>query len=217
MHRKFSLAAVAALVALMVIAPSTAATWNIDSAHSAAQFSVKHLMISTVRGEFSKVSGTVEWDGKNVAGIKVDATIDASTVDTREPKRDAHIKTPDFLDVEKNPTITFKSKKAVPAGPGKFSLVGDLTIRGVTKEVTLDVEGPTAEVKDPWGNLKVGAHATTKINRKDFGVNWNAALDNGGVVVSDEVAISIDLEIGRKPEAAAEKPAAPAPPAAPKK
>ena len=206
MHRGMKIAFLAALGAALFVAPSLAATWNIDSAHSSAQFSVKHLMIATVRGEFSKVSGAIEFDGKTIAGITVDATIDAATVTTREPKRDAHLKSADFFDVEKFPTITFKSKKAVAAGPGKFKLTGDLTMHGVTKEVTLDVDGPTAEIKDPWGNVKIGASATTKINRKEFGVSWNGNLDNGGVVVGDEVTITIDLEAAKKADEAA-KPA----------
>ena len=206
MHRGMKIAALAALGAALFVAPSLAATWNIDSAHSSAQFSVKHLMIATVRGEFSKMAGTIEFDGKSIASIKVDATIDATTVTTREPKRDAHLKSADFFDVEKFPTIIFKSKKAVAAGPGKFKLTGDLTMHGVTKEVTLDVDGPTTEIKDPWGNVKIGASATTKINRKEFGVSWNGNLDNGGVVVGDEVTITIDLEAAKKADEAA-KPA----------
>lgn len=201
MTRTTRLAAVFAAAAIAAI-PASAATWQIDPAHSGANFSLKHMMISTVRGDFSKVTGTVEYDGKDVSTIKADVTIDASTVDTRDAKRDEHIKGADFLDVAKFPTITFKSKKVVPAGPGKLQLVGDLTIHGVSKEVALDVEGPTPEVKDPWGNLRTAASGTVKINRQDFGVKWNMPLGTGGLVVSNEVAITFDLEVIRKADAA---------------
>ena len=194
---KSSFGCAVALAATAVVAPAFAqtATWNIDTSHSAAHFAVRHMMVSTVRGDFGKTSGTIEFDGKDVKSIKAEATIDVATVDTRDPKRDEHLKSADFFDVAKFPTITFKSKRAEAAGPGKFKLVGDLTMRGVTKEVTLDVEGPTTAIKDQRGNSRVGATATTKINRQDFGVSWNRTLDAGGLVVGDEVTISIDLEL----------------------
>jgi polyisoprenoid-binding protein YceI len=184
-----------------------ATTWEIDPAHSAAQFSVRHLMVSNVRGEFGKVTGTVEYDPKEPARATITATIDATTINTREPKRDEHLRSPDFFDVAKYPTITFKSKRLEMASPGKLRIIGDLTIRGVTKEVVLDVEGPTPEIKDPWGNTKIGATATTKINRKDFGLKWNKALETGGVVVGDDVTITIDVELTKKgePKAGAKK------------
>jgi len=197
----FALAA--AVVVLAAPSLAAAATWDIDSSHSAAQFSVRHLMISNVRGELGKVTGSVMFDGQDVAGIAVDATIDVTAIDTREPKRDEHLRSPDFFDVAKYPTMTFKSKRSEKVGAGKFKLVGDLTLHGVTKEVTLDVEGPTPEMKDPWGNVRVGATATTKINRKEFGLNWNAALETGGVVVGDEVSITLDVEAVKKKEEAA--------------
>lgn len=200
MPRTSMRASIGFALAALLLTPAVAGTWTIDSAHSAAEFAVRHLMISTVRGQFSKVAGTIDYDGKDVASIKVDATIDASTINTREAKRDEHLKSPDFFDAAKFPTITFKSKKATPGAAGSFKLTGDLTIRGITKEVTLDVEGPAPPIKDGWGNIKTGAHATTKINRKDFGVLWNKSLDGGGVVVGDEVTISIDLEAGMKAE-----------------
>jgi polyisoprenoid-binding protein YceI len=193
------LASAATLVAARPAA-AQAATWNIDSAHSAASFAVTHMMVTTVRGEFGKMSGQVGFDGSNFAGVQVEATIDASTITTREPKRDDHLKSADFFDVANFPTITFKSKKAEPAGPGKFRLVGDLTMRGVTKEVALDVTA-TDPVKGARGETRMGATATTKLNRKDFGVNWNRALDTGGVVVSDEVAVTIDLALVKKDSA----------------
>jgi polyisoprenoid-binding protein YceI len=177
---------------------SAVSVYEIDPSHSSAQFSVKHLMVSNVKGQFSNVKGTVQYDPQNVAASKVDATIDVSTVDTREAKRDAHLKNPDFFDVEKFPTMKFVSKRVMPASPGKVKLLGDLTIHGVTKEVTLDVDGPTPEIKDPWGNQRIGATATTKLSRKDFGLTWNKALETGGVVVGDEVTITIDLELTKK-------------------
>ena len=194
--------ALGALSHALPAAPAAAQTWTIDTAHSQAGFSVKHMMVSTVRGEFGKTSGTVEYDGTNLSSVKVNATIDATTISTREPKRDEHLKSADFFDVAKYPTITFVSKRAEGASPGKFRLVGDLTMHGVTKEVALDVEGPTAPVKGPRGETRVGASATTTLNRKDFGVVWNRNLDGGGVVVGDEVRVTIDLELMQPPPAA---------------
>jgi len=155
-------------------------------------------MISTVRGQFKGVTGTVNWEDQDISKSTVDITIDANTVDTSEPKRDADLKSDKFFDVAKYPTITFKSKKIEQVSAGKLKITGDLTIRGVTKEAVLDVEGPTPPVKDPWGNTRVAANATTKINRQDFGVKWNANMDGGGVVVGDDVAITIDLEMIKK-------------------
>ena len=177
---------------------SQAVTYVIDPSHSTAGFKVRHLMVSNVRGEFSGVAGTVVFDAEDPANSKVEAAIDATTIQTREPQRDQHLKSADFFDVEKFPKITFTSKKVAPVGEGEWRVVGDLTIHGVTKEVVLDVEGPTPEVKDPWGNMKVGATATTKVNRKDFGLVWNVALEAGGVLVGDEVAIQLEIELTRQ-------------------
>src|ERR1700730_2012183 len=157
-------------------------TYAIDPAHSTVDFRVRHMMIANVRGEFSGVSGTVIFDPANPANSKIEASIDASTIATREAQRDQHLKSADFLDVEHFPKITFVSKRVVPSGDGA-KVTGDLTVHGVTKGVTLDVEGPTPEGRDPWGNVKAGASASTKINRKDFGLVWNAALETGGVLV----------------------------------
>jgi polyisoprenoid-binding protein YceI len=176
-------------------------TWTLDSAHTSSAFAVKHMMVSTVRGSFGKTEGTIEYDGKDVSSIKADVTIDSTTITTNNEKRDTHLKSPDFFDVAKFPTITFKSKKAEAAGAGKFKLTGDLTMRGVTKEVVLDVEGPSQPLI-AQGRARVGATATTKVNRQDYGVSWSRALDGGGVVVSDEVAITIEMELV-KPIAAA--------------
>lgn len=177
--------------------PAGAATtaWKIDPQHTSAQFAVKHLMISTVRGEFHGVTGMINWDDQDITKSTVDVTIDATSVDTREPQRNAHLKSPDFFDVAQFPTITFKSKKVEQAAAGKLKVRGDLTIRGVTKEVVLDVDGPSAPIKDPWGNPRTAINATTKINRQDYGVKWNANMDGGGVVVGDDVNITIDLEM----------------------
>jgi len=169
-------------------------TWNIDPTHSNAQFSVRHLMISNVKGEFTRVAGQVVFDPARPESLSADATLDVSTINTREPDRDKHLKSADFFDVANHPTITFKSKRA-EKGPDGLKLTGDLTIRGTTREVTLEVEGPTPPMKDPWGFTRVGASATTKINRKDFGLTWNQALETGGFVVGDEIKITVDVEL----------------------
>ena len=164
-------------------------TWKIDPAHSAAQFAARHMGISTVRGEFRKVSGSANYDPADPSKTSLDATIDATTVDTRVDMRDNDLRSPNFLDVEKYPTIAFKSKRAEPAGSGKLQIIGDLTIHGVTKEVVLDVDGPTAPVKDPRGNFHIGASASTKIKRGDFGVNGAPGM------VGEEIIITIDAEL----------------------
>jgi polyisoprenoid-binding protein YceI len=184
--------------ALSLPAAAANSNWQIDPAHSSAQFSVRHLAISTVRGAFSKVTGSVVFDDKEVSKSTVEVTIDANSVDTRAPDRDNDLRSEKFFDVAHYPSITFKSRKVEQLAPGKLKVTGDLTIRGTTKEVVLDVEGPTAPVKDPWGNTRNAATATTKINRQDFGVKWNATLDNGGVVVGDDVSIIIDVELVKK-------------------
>jgi len=189
----------AALAAAMAFSASAATTtWQIDPAHTAASFAVKHLMISTVRGEFKGVTGTVNWDDQDITKSTVDVTIDAKTVDTSEPQRDKDLKSDKFFDVEKYPTITFKSKKVEQVSVGKLKVTGDLTIHGITKEAVLDVEGPSASVKDPWGNTRAAISATTKVNRQDYGVKWNANIDGGGVVVGDDVNITIDMEMIKK-------------------
>ena len=168
-------------------------TYKIDPAHSSAHFSVRHLMISNVRGSFGSVTGTIDYDPDQPANSSIDAVIDAKTISTQDAKRDEHLKSPDFLHVEQHPTITFKSTKVVAAGKDEWKVTGNLTIHGVTKEVVLDVEGPTPESKDPYGNTRVGASAKTKIKRSDFDVKFNMPLEAGGVVIGDEV--KIDLEI----------------------
>ena len=186
---------------LCLAAPGLAlsAPWEFDADHTGVHFKVRHLMVSHVRGGFEKVSGKVTYDGSDVTKSTADIAIEVASINTGVAKRDEHLRSPDFLDAAKYPTITFKSKRVEKAGDGKLKMTGDLTIRGVTKEAVLDIEGPTPPVKDPWGNTRVGGTATTKINRKDFGLTWNAALETGGVVVGDDVDISIDMEIFRKP------------------
>jgi polyisoprenoid-binding protein YceI len=193
LYRMAVAAAAAAVLSLSAVAGTS--TWQIDPQHSSAQFSVRHLAISTVRGAFSKVTGTVVLDENDVTKSTVNVTIDVSTVDTREPNRDNDLRSDKFFDVAHYPSMTFKSRKVEQVAPGKLKVTGDLTIRGTTKDVVLDVEGPTAPVKDPWGNQRAAVNATTKINRQDFGVKWNATMDNGGVVVGDDVPITIDVEM----------------------
>jgi polyisoprenoid-binding protein YceI len=178
--------------AAFTLAASAAAqvqSWNIDPNHTAAQFSVRHMGISTVRGAFTKVSGTVSYDPADISKTAIDATIEAASVDTRVNKRDDDLRSPNFFDVAKYPTITFKSKRAEAAGAGKAKVTGDLTIHGTTKEVVLDVDGPSPAMQDPHGNSHMGASATTKINRHDFGVN------GGSGAVGDEITITIDVEM----------------------
>lgn len=169
-------------------------TWNIDPAHSMAEFKVKHMMIANVKGQFSKVSGALSLDESNLANSRVEALIEAASIHTRDEQRDAHLKSPDFFDVEKFPTLHFKSKGISIVRDGELAVEGDLTIHGVTRKVRFAVEGPTPPTKDPWGNTRVAVSATTKINRKDFGLTWNAALETGGILVGDEVTISLDVE-----------------------
>jgi polyisoprenoid-binding protein YceI len=194
------IAAIAAALALALGANGfpQSSRWEIDPAHSNASFTVRHLMVSNVRGEFTKLAGGLEVAGDDPTTAKVNVTIDAGSVNTREPKRDAHLRSADFFDVARFPTITFTSKKVERAGEGRLKLVGDLTIHGVTKEVTLDVEELTPAVKDLNGNVRVGAHATTRIDRKEFGLLWNVALEAGGVLVGDDVKITIDVELIKK-------------------
>lgn len=184
-----------AFLILTICAAAQVQTWQIDPNHTAAQFSVRHMGISTVRGAFTKVSGSAQYDPSNVSKTSIDATIDASSVDTRVSMRDNDLRSPNYFDVEKYPTITFKSKSVQAAGEGKLKIVGDLTIHGVTKEVALDVDGPSAPVTDPKGNSHLGASASTKVNRKDFGVGGSSNM------VGEDITITIDVELVRKAQA----------------
>jgi polyisoprenoid-binding protein YceI len=192
------LARSAALALLALPSLAAASTWDIDTAHTTVTFSVRHMMVTNVHGTFTKVSGTVSLDDKDVSKSSLEITIDPASVDTRNEKRDAHLRSPDFFDVAKFPSITFKSTKVVAAGKGHLKVTGDLTLHGVTKPVTLDLEGPTPEVLDPRGNAKMGASATTKINRSDYGMKPGMPMATGGFVVSDEVPIAIDVELNKK-------------------
>ncbi len=174
------------------------ATWQIDPDHSSFQFKVRHMTVSNVTGEFKKVNGVVTMEGNDPTGLKVELTLDAASVNTDHAKRDEHLRSEDFFDVAKHPTVTFISKKMIRVDENRLKVVGDLTIRGVTKEITVDVEGPTPEVKDPGGNIRRGATGTSKINRKDFGMVWHKVLDNGGLVVGDDVNISVEVELIKK-------------------
>jgi polyisoprenoid-binding protein YceI len=177
------------------VQPQTSTTtWTIDPAHTTAEFKVKHMMIASVKGHFSKVSGLLTLDESNLADSRVEATIHASSIETRDEQRNAHLKSADFFHVERFPTLQFQSTKISVVRDGELSVEGDLTIHGVTRKVNFQVEGPTPPMKDPWGNTRVAVSASTKINRKDFGLTWNAALETGGIVVGDEVTITLDVE-----------------------
>lgn len=181
--------------------------WTIDASHSHVGFSVRHLMIANVRGEFTKLSGSATWNPEMPELTKIDVEIDVASINTREEKRDAHLRSADFFDVEKFPTITYRSRGAgltyrsrgagVHKGDGHLEIVGDLTIHGVTRVVVLDVEGPTPEAKDPWGNTRIAATARAVIKRSDFGMTWNSALEAGGVLVGDDIKIEIEIELSK--------------------
>lgn len=192
-----------AVAALASGAFAQSAEWKIDPAHSSAQFQVRHMMVSMVRGTFNKMSGAVQFDPSNLSKTYIEATVDAASVDSHDAGRDSDLRGPDFFDVAKFPTLSFKSKRADSAGPGKIKLTGALTMHGVTKEVVFDVDGPTPSINDGHGNLRMGASVTAKVNRKDFGLNWNHLLDNGGAIVGDEVTITIDVELISKAPASA--------------
>jgi polyisoprenoid-binding protein YceI len=204
-HRRFAarlvpFCALAAMLAPTLTGAAAAATWEIDPAHSSVEFSVRHMTISNVRGEFEKFSGTVVADEANPGAARIEATIDAASIDTRNQKRDDHLRSADFLEVEKYPTITFRSTQVEKLGDARWRITGDLTLHGVTREVALEMDGPTPPVKDPSGALRAGAQARGKIDRKDFGIHFSKALDGGGLVVGNEVAITIEVEVKRRPE-----------------
>jgi len=190
--------ALTTLLVLTLPLSALASTWTIDPDHTTAQFKVRHLMISNVKGVFEKVSGTLNLDDKDITRSKVDVGIDIASINTNIKKRDDHLRSPDFFDAAKFPTMTFTSTRVERDGKDKLKVTGNLTIKGVSKVVVLTVDGPTSEVKDPWGNGRRGASATTTINRKDFGVNWNKTMDNGGMVVGEDVAIQLEVEFVKK-------------------
>lgn len=176
-----------------ISAPSS--NWTIDASHSGVHFSVRHMMITNVRGEFQKLSGSVRYDAKRPEQLEIRASIDAASINTREPQRDGHLRSADFLDVEQYPQLTFVSRSTKLKSGGDLEVTGDLTIHGVTRPVVLHVDTPTPESKDPFGNVRVGASATTKIKRSDFGMTWNSVIEAGGVLVGDEVAITLDISL----------------------
>lgn len=182
------------IAALLTAMPALAQTWQIDPAHSRAQFTVRHMGISNIRGDFGAVTGTVEFDGRDVTKAKVNATVRVDSISTRVAKRDEHLKTDDFLDAANHPTMTFVSKTITPAGPGKYRMTGDLTIRGTTKTVTFDLDAPSGPITAN-GGVRMGAAASGTINRKDFGVKYHEVLDNGVLGVADEVFINLDIEM----------------------
>jgi polyisoprenoid-binding protein YceI len=181
-------------MATLTTAPATTTTWNLDSAHSVAEFKVKHMMISNVKGHFAKVSGKLSLDESGLTRSAIEASIDAATLETRNPQRDAHLKSADFFDVEKFPTLSFKSTGIKIVGEGELAVEGDLTIHGVTRKAVFTVDGPTPAAKDPWGNTRTAISATTKIKRKDFGLTWNATLETGGILVGEDVTISLEAQ-----------------------
>jgi len=173
---------------------TTTTTWNIDPVHTVAEFKVRHMMISNVKGHFTGVTGVLTLNEQDITKSHVEASIDAASINTREADRDTHLKSADFLDVEKFPKLTFTSTRVARTGEGELRVEGDLMIHGVTRKVEFAVEGPTPPGKDPWGNTRIGWTATTKINRKDFGLTWNTTLETGGILVGDEVSITFDVE-----------------------
>ena len=189
---------IAAAMIFSIPYAAVASTWTIDPDHSNFGFKIKHLMVSNVKGNFEKYSGVIEINDKDVTKSKVEVTIETNSINTNVKKRDDHLRSADFFDVAKYPTMTFVSKQVVSAGQDKFTVTGDFTLHGVTKEVVLNLEGPAGESKDPWGNIRKGATATTKINRKDFGLKWNQALETGGVLVGDDVEITLEVEMIKK-------------------
>lgn len=186
------------IVALAAPVAALAGTWSIDPEHSNVGFKVRHMMVSNVKGNFEKVSGIIEIDDNDLTRSKVNVSIETASINTNVRKRDEHLRSADFLDVAKFPVMTFVSNKVVRDGKDRLKVTGNLTLHGVTREVVLDVEGPSRESKDPLGTIRRGATASTKINRKDFGLVWNAVLETGGVAVGEEVQIALEIEMVRK-------------------
>lgn len=194
-----------ALFSMLIASAASAGTYSIDAAHTTAGFGIRHLMVSTTRGQFNKVAGTVKIDDADLTRSQIEVTIDAASVDTRDAKRDEHLRGADFFDVAKYPSITFKSTRVEKAAGGKLLATGNLTLHGVTRPVTLTVDSLSAPSKAPWGATVRGATASGKLSRKEFGLTWNKALETGGVAVGDEVELTIDTELVEQPGATAQK------------
>lgn len=187
------------LLSLLILPPLVSAeSWSIDPEHSNLGFKIRHMMVSNVKGNFPAFTGTVQIDDRDITRSKVEVSIETASINTNIKKRDADLRSPNFFDVGKYPLMTYVSTKVEKGGEGKLRVTGNLTLHGITREVVLDVEGPSAAFKDPWGNIRRGAAATTRINRKDFGLTWNAVIERGGVLVGDEVAIELELEMIKK-------------------
>jgi polyisoprenoid-binding protein YceI len=183
-----------AIMSTQATPQTVSTTWNIDPVHSVAEFKVKHMMISNVKGQFATVKGVLSLNEADLTKSHVEADIEVASINTRDAQRDTHLKSEDFFHAEKFPTLSFKSTRITRKGDGELAVTGDLTIRGVTHNVVFAVEGPTAPAKDPWGNTRLGLSATTKINRKDFGLTWNATLEAGSILVGDDVTITLDVQ-----------------------
>jgi polyisoprenoid-binding protein YceI len=188
------------LLILLAPAAASASTWNINPDHSSIQFQVRYMTVVNVKGAFDKFQGTVKLDDKNPAKSSVNIAIDSTSINTGVEKRDEHLRTDDFFDCVKHPSITFVSNKVTPMGKSKLRVIGDLTMLGVTKEVVLEVDGPTPEIKDPWGNIRRGASAKTKLNRQDYGLTWNKVLDTGGIMIGNEVNVILEVELVKVPD-----------------
>lgn len=182
-------------VCLVVPISAAAATWRIDPDHSSIQFKIKHLGLAYVRGIFEKFQGVVQFDDQDIVKATVQVSIDVASLNTAVPKRDEHLRSADFFDVAAYPTMTFVAKKVTPAGKGNLQVIGDLTLRGITREVILNVNGPTPAVRDPWGNIRRGASATAVLDRRDFGLTWHKTLDSGVPLVGHEVIIQLEIEM----------------------
>lgn len=193
MNRFMHILATAAIC--LISSSAMASSWTIDPDHSNIQFKIRHLMITDVKGTFGKVKGVIRIDEKDMSLSAVEVTIEIDSINTGVAKRDEHLKSNEFFDAARFPTMTFVSRKVTQSGKGQMKILGDLTIRGISREVVLDVEGPTNEIKDPWGNTRRGASATTKINRTDFGLTWNKSMESGGMMIEDTVFINLEIEM----------------------
>ena len=193
MNRFMRILATAAIC--LISSSAMASSWTIDPDHSNIQFKIRHLMITDVKGTFGKVKGVIRIDEKDMSLSAVEVTIEIDSINTGVAKRDEHLKSNEFFDAARFPTMTFVSRKVTQSGKGQMKILGDLTIRGISREVVLEVEGPTNEIKDPWGNSRRGASATTKINRTDFGLTWNKSMESGGMMIDDTVFINLEIEM----------------------